>query len=150
MLWQVLMIYLKLHEDSVHLDSKAVPKSASPEKYLARCCFSLQQTLALQHLLLHNFSFFFLPSPLLFGSHPLLPLSSPVSCYRSCGMMQFCSWRAQNNAFCYMLFSFLQRFSSTGCAALLLLHRREERGEECGLPAHLGALASHATCFQIL
>lgn len=80
----------------------------------------------------------------------LLPLSSPVSCYRSCIMMQFSSWRAQNNAFCYILFSFLQHFSFTGCAALLLLHRRQERGEECGLPVHWGALASHATRFQIL
>lgn len=83
--------------------------------------------------------------PLSFLALTLCFLSSPVSCYRSCGMMQFYSWRAQNNAFCYMLFSFLQHFSFTGCTALLLLHRREERGEECGLPAHLGALASHAT-----
>lgn len=102
------MIYLKLHKDSVHLDSKAVPKSASPEKYLARCCFSLQQTLALQHLLLHNFSFFFLPSPLLFGSHPLLPLLS-------CELLQKLWYDAvlllESSKYCFLLY--VVQFSAT-------------------------------------
>lgn len=65
----------------------------------------------------------YLPPPLhvLASFSLLLPLCSPVSCYTSYRMIQFSSWRAQNNVFCFIPLSLSQLFGFCGCTALYLL-----------------------------
>lgn len=65
----------------------------------------------------------------------LLPLCSPVSSYRSCSMIQFSSWRAQNNDFCFILFSLSQHSTSWFlwlclCCSVWEGKGREEDGED--------------------
>jgi len=143
LLWQVLASHLKRCADNTHLDSKTSPKSASCVADLKSiwqdASSHLQQALALQHLLPPNFSFCFLPTSA-FWLPAFCFLSPPVSRYRSCGMIRFSSWRAQN-IFCLTLFGLSQHFLVSVAAQLFCCCLWEEKGEGWGHCWAGGALA---------
>lgn len=69
-----------------------------------------------------------LPPFYLASSSLLLPLCSPVSSYRSCSMIQFSSWRAQNNDLCSILLSLSQHSTSWFLCLCLCCSVWAERG----------------------